>query len=417
MDNKKKQSDTILNFLYISNENENLNKYFDSVQLEYAKMTLYFKDLNYLIFNIELKENCFYYLEMLKIKTKKNTLIEANYYIYAHKKNNIYIDIPKEDQVNKDITVISMLILYQSIDNKLLPYYINYDNKKLNCFDTFQNNLRKRISLINIDTNKFPLINEILKKYPDASFEKDNSYEIYVRIPIDGDIKYSGVDLDLVNCNRLKNNKSEVDKVEIDKKKILNFLKLFKDEVFKSFINKIDEVTLYNQKNIQKIKERINDFYTKYKILGYNAIYYYDNILTYDKFETDDIDIFIEIFYFLEFLQISKNLTDSEEKKEKEKIIEEKEEINKEKKYEVRKGIKEGIQKQNKKIEKEEKEDKKEKEEKKEVEDLENEILLEEDGKKEKEKKNLVMKNYYLYYILLIYTINNMKYLLQKLKT
>ena len=140
-----------------------------------------------------------------------------------------------------------------------------------------------------------------MKKHSDAYFIKGNSYEIYVRIQIDGDIKYSGVDLELVNCKRLKNNKSEVEKVKIDKNKILNSLKLFKDEVFKSFINKIDEVKSFNQKNIENIKERIKELYIKYNILENEALYYYDNILTYDNIEEDDVDIFIETFYVLEF--------------------------------------------------------------------------------------------------------------------
>ena len=343
MEVKEKQADTILNFIYTKDENENLNKLFESVQLEYANITLYFKDLNFFSLNIELKQNCFYYLEIFNIKTKKNTFINTEYYIYAHKKNNIYIDVPEKDQTDKDINLMSLQILYQSIDNKLLPSFINYGNNKLKWFDLFQNTLRKRISLINIDTNKLPLINEILKQYPETDFQQENSYEIYVRIPPDGDIKYSGVNLEMVNCNRLKNNKLDSGKIIIiDKKKVLDSLNLFKNEVFKSFINNINKMKPFNAQKKKFINEKINYFYEKYKVFEYEALYYYDNILKYDNFEEDDIDIFVEIFYYLTFIQIFENSKDSEEKKEKEK--KEKEKINEEK-NEIRKKITEDIEK------------------------------------------------------------------------
>ena len=379
MEDKEKQADTILNFIYTNDENEKLNKYIDSVELHYAKMTLYFKELNFFTINIELKENCFYYLEVLKIKTKQKTVIEAEYYIYPHKKNNIYIDVPKENQMNNNMKLISTQILYQSIDNILLPNFINYNSVKLNCFDTFKNTLRKRISLINIDANKLPLINEILEKYPDAFFEPDNSYEIYARIPKDGKIKYSGANLELTYCNKLKDNKIVFTKVEINKREVLKSLSCFKNDVFKSFIN-IKKLKQINE--IQIIYNTIKDFYEKYKGLEYDALLYYDNILKYDNFVEDDVDIFIGMFFYLLFLQIFKRTIDSEAKK---KIIKEKDDIIKEKKNEVIKDI--CIKKQIviMKEEEEKQKNEKEKREGKKDEDksLKNELLFEENGKKD----------------------------------
>ena len=142
-----------------------------------------------------------------------------------------------------------------------------------------------------------------------------------MRIPEDGDNKYSIGDLELVDCNRLKNYKFDRVRVKEHKKKILNSLISFKNEVFISFINKSQKTfDSDNLDDIKNIERKIEEFYEKYKKLENETVDYYNTMQNYDNFEDIDVDIFIEIFYFLEFLEI-KNSKDSEEIKEKEKVI------------------------------------------------------------------------------------------------
>ena len=331
MEDKKEhyeeQGDTILNFIYMQNENEKLSEFIESIHLGYANKTVHFKDLNYFKIDLELMENCHNYNEMFTIKTRKNSDIFFDYFIYTHKKNNIYIDYQKCSEKNDSDNLNSLQIIYQSIKSDLLPNYIDYSDMKLNLFDTFENKLRKRISLVNIEPNKLKLIAEIYKEYPNFHFENQNSYEIYVRIPKEGKIQYSVANLELFDCNRLKNNYFDKTLVFKDKNKTLENLKDFRKEVLFEFLDKVQ--IKIDQNYINNINNNIKKLYDKYKIIELNAVYYYNNVLNYNQFESIDIDIFHEIFYFLEFVEIKKKIDSKEEKMVE--AIEKREEANEEK--------------------------------------------------------------------------------------
>jgi hypothetical protein len=204
------EQDTILHFIYIQDENENLNKFFNSVRLEVADMQYEFKESNDIKINIELDENCIYYNEVLNLYTKENDEISLDYPIYKNKINNIYIDIEiPNSQKNSEKKLISLEIIYQTINNELLPKNIYYGDKKLVLFDTFQNKLRKRIGLVNIDPEKLNFIEEIHQQYPEFEFQNQNSYQILARIPNEGNIQYSIANCELnINNNRLKSQKN-----------------------------------------------------------------------------------------------------------------------------------------------------------------------------------------------------------------
>ena len=293
---------TTLNFIYVKNEEENLSKFFDSVQLVLAKREFKFVS-NSVSFDIKLEENHIHYKENLVLKTKNNTEISMDYPIYAYKTNNIYIDFDEEDiQHNENSKLVSLEIIYQSTDEKLLPQNISYDGKKLIRFDTFGNNLRKRIGLMNINPKKLELINDILSKYPHFKFEQDNCYIVIVRIPANKDIQYSIADLEMINTKGLVMNELIKKEHHVNKDLILNSLELFKKEFF----------PLLNQKDNDEIRTIIDDLYNKYSYLKSMVIPYYDNVLSFANFQETDIKIFEQNFYFLELVRI-KMLINSEE--------------------------------------------------------------------------------------------------------
>ena len=286
---------TILTFIYAKNEKEKLNKFFDCVQLVLANKE-YWLDSNSISIDIQLEENHIYYKENLIFKTKNNKEVTAEYPIYAHKENNIYIDFDENNlQEIKNIKLLSLEIIYQSTSEELLPKSIIYDNKELFVFDSFGNKLRKRIGLININPQKLILVNEILNIYPNFEFKDDYSYELIVRIPANKEIQYSITDLEMININGLKVKEQTKKDYIIDKKSIYNSLISYKKEFF---------LSLLNERNKNEIKTKIDNLSKKYSYLKSMVMPYYENILNYVNFQDLDIDIFVENFYFLELLRI-----------------------------------------------------------------------------------------------------------------
>lgn len=301
---------TILNFIYVKDTKEKLCKYFDSIELIFAGKKYNFNSSNCFEIDIELEENNIYYKETLSFKTKENSEFSADYLIYAYKINNIYIDIHKYITQNTEkIKSISVEILYQSTTEKLLPNVILYDDKELLCFDSFENKYRKRIGLINIDPKKLKLINEILKinKYQNFKFEDDSSYEIIVRIPSNNEIQYSISDFDNININGLKAIKKKYKSIA-DKQSLLQTILSFKKD-FHSFLE---------ERDINKIKTEINSFNEKFISLKIIGMDYYENTSNYSNFEDIDIDIFIQLFYYLEYLkaEIIKDSAEDDDNKE-----------------------------------------------------------------------------------------------------
>ena len=295
----QKEKDTILHFIYIQDENEKLNKFFNSVCLEVAGMQYDFKESNDLKLNIELDENYIYYNEVLSLITKDNNEISLDYPIYKNKINNIYIDIEvSNSQKNSEEKLISLEIIYQTTKNELLPKNIYYRNKELVLFDTFQNKLRKRIGLVNIDPEKLDFIEEIHQQYQEFEFQNQNSYQILARIPIEGDIQYSIANFELnINNNGLTSQKNNKFNFILNKNESLSALLSFKNDFFSSWLKNLK----YIERNDAKVK--IDEFIEKYKALQIEKSYY-DNIMNYDNLEIIDIEIFLLMFYYLMLLEL-----------------------------------------------------------------------------------------------------------------
>ena len=191
----KNELPTTINFIHIKDEKMKLNELFRSVKFEYAKIEKEFNSSNKIEIDVELEENCINYNESLSFKTKDNKIISVEYPIYSQKINNIYVDFDtnENDNQKENIKPICLEIIFYAAEKNLLPNNIIYDNKELCTFDTYENNLRRRIGLININPEKLKLLDQVKKQYPelnlDYSFE--NSYKLIVRIPKKGDIKYS----------------------------------------------------------------------------------------------------------------------------------------------------------------------------------------------------------------------------------
>ena len=304
----QKEQDTILHFIYIQKENENLNKFFISVRLEVADMQYDFKKSNDLKINIELDENSIYYNEVIYLYTKENDEISLDYPIYKNKINNIYIDIEvPNSHKNTEEKLISLEIIYQTIKNELLPKNIYYGDKELAIFDTFQNKLRKRIGLVNIVPEKLNFIEEIHQQYPEFEFQNQKSYQILVRIPIEGNIQYSIANCEFnINNNRLKSQKNNKYNFILNKNDSLSGLLSFKNEFFSSWLKNLK----YIERNDAKMK--IDELIEKYKVLQIEKSYY-DNIMNYDNLEIIDIDIFLLMFYYLMLLEI-KEIKDNDDK-------------------------------------------------------------------------------------------------------
>lgn len=308
----KEDIKTIVQFIPVKDMNARLGKIFNSIKLEYADVTTNLSDFNTISFNIDLEENCIYYNEIFDFYLEEISLfpeLSFEYPIYKNKINNIYIDNYDKNNINSindsfnnnETVHISLEIIFQSIKNDLLPKKIVYDNKELTCFDTFQNNLRKRIGLININPYKLGFINEILEKYPDFKFVDSTPYQILVRIPNEGNIEYSIANLEF-SINRLKHKSNHI---VIDKKNSLNALANFKENLFTFIENSENE----NEINLYEI----NDLNVKSKSLN-NIYSYYKNILCYNDFNSIDLELFNLIFYYKEFSEIIKIIEDKNKK-------------------------------------------------------------------------------------------------------
>ena len=294
---------TKLNFIYAKNGEEKMNKFFDCVQLVFANKEFKFES-NSIEIDIKLEENHICYKENFVFKTKNYTEISVYYPIYAHKTNNIYIDLNENNVLHiENEKSLSLEIIYQSTSEELLPKNILYDAKELTLFDSFGNKLRKRIGLININPKKLGLINEILTKYPDFEFKEDFCYEVLVRITAKKDIQYSIADLEMINMNGLMMNESKKNSVLIDKTLMLNTLTSFKK----------DFLALLNENNENEKRTKINELYLKNSYLKSFVMTYYDNILNFSDFQTIDIEIFKQIFYFLELHRIEMLINSEDE--------------------------------------------------------------------------------------------------------
>lgn len=305
-------NETILNFIYVKNENVKLNEFINSVKLEYAQREYNFKFSNILKVKVELKENSFYYKELLTFILKNNQTLSVDYFIYTNKTNNIYIDINKEDKCS-NIKLSSFEILFQSVNNDLLPQNIIYDDKSLNVFDTFNNKLRKRIKLINVDPKKLNVTKDILEKNKDFEFEDGSSFLLLIRIPESKINQYSVANLNLIDCNRI-NIVSSQKKEELDKYLLFKLLKGFKDEVFRFFSS------LTFDEEFQTTEKEIDNFNQKYKDIGLILKIYEQYNLKNQAFENIDIEISNLMLYYLEFLEIKK-VKDSGSSKGKEARI------------------------------------------------------------------------------------------------
>ena len=292
----KKELYTILHFDYIKKKDVKLKTIFPKVNLEYANIITKFSDSNTIIFQISLDENTIYYHEIISFFKEINSeypFISIEYPIYINKINHIYIDYEDNNENNK--TFISSELIFQSISEKLLPEKILYDNHELNNFDTFDNKLRKRIGLINIIPNKLEIIGEIKKIYTEFDFDDNNSYQILIRIPKEGEKQYSLTNFDLVNVINFEKN---VKKLKESKNELFNKLSKFHKD-FNSFIQN-------SEKEINKIDLQINELNTQYKIINNLLGDYYDNYFNYNNFEEIDLELFHLMFYCQQFLQILK---------------------------------------------------------------------------------------------------------------
>ena len=292
----KKELYTILHFDYIKKKDIKLKTIFPKVNLEYANIITKFSDSNTIIFQISLDENTIYYHEIISFFKEINSeypFISIEYPIYINKINHIYIDYEDNNENNK--TFISSELIFQSISEKLLPEKILYDNHELNNFDTFDNKLRKRIGLINIIPNKLEIIGEIKKIYTEFDFDDNNSYQILIRIPKEGEKQYSLTNFDLVNVINFEKN---VKKLKESKNELFNKLSKFHKD-FNSFIQN-------SEKEINKIDLQINELNTQYKIINNLLGDYYDNYFNYNNFEEIDLELFHLMFYCQQFLQILK---------------------------------------------------------------------------------------------------------------
>ena len=285
------QLKTILHFEVIKDSNIKLLKTFKSVKLEYAGIKLNYSNTNDIIFNTTLDEQRIYYNEIISFFTEENDeipLFSIEYPIYFNKVNIIYIDH------NKNEYFVSVELIFQSVNENLLPTKIVYDGLNLNKFDIFQNKLRKRIGLFNINPKKLDITNNIYKQYPDFQFEQENSYQILIRIPQNSETKYSITNFELIENNENK----KINKFKGDKKKFMDLLSEFNSD-FQILIQKTVKSEIINEGFFAKINE-------KYNIIENLGKDYYENVLNYSDFEEIDLNIFHYMFYCQEFFEIYK---------------------------------------------------------------------------------------------------------------
>ena len=168
-------------------------------------------------------------------------------------------------------------------------------------FDSFNNKLRQRIGFVNVSPEHFSFINEIYISNPKFKFIDFSSYQILIRVPDNENNVYS-IAKKVFNPGLLKKKKNKI----INRQEILNFLEKFKNEFEVTFVDNQFE-------NIEDVEDKIKEIDNKYKIIEINKLDY-DNIYDYCGFEDSDIDIFIHMFYYLEFL-ILREIKSDEQKK------------------------------------------------------------------------------------------------------
>ena len=160
---------TILHFIYIKNETIKLNNHITYITCSSIENRITLDNNNEAKLNIALNETSIYYNELVEIYFNNNSIvpdISFDYPIYLNKTNTIYIDniFPQKDEKSdNEKCLLSLEIIFQSIENEFLPKKIIYNDIELFSFDTFKNKLRKRIGLINIDINKLNMLSEIKK--------------------------------------------------------------------------------------------------------------------------------------------------------------------------------------------------------------------------------------------------------------
>ena len=222
------KKETIIHFIYIRDENAKLNEFVDYVQLEKAKIKADFSFSNDISFNFQLEENNIYYEEMINIILKKiynNQKISFEYPIYKNKINNIYLDINK---ASEKIELISVEIVYQATKNELLPKHILYDGKEITHFDSYNNKLRQRLGLFNINPENICFYEDIIKRYPNFKFENNKFYKIFINILNEGNTEYSIKSSELNTNQELYHDQNL--KPILDKKASYNLLYKFKQE-------------------------------------------------------------------------------------------------------------------------------------------------------------------------------------------
>ena len=319
----KEEQDTILHFIFINNENAILHQYFKKIKFEIAGISFdlsdkeedpinskennsykYFSKSNDIKINIQLDENRIYYNEIINFFYLSNSSlpdITLDYPIYKGKINNIYIDEGNNVELHEKKT-ISLEIIYQTIKEELLPKKVIYKGKELTCFDKFNNKFRQRIGLANVDPEKFDFMKDIKTRYPLFQFQNASAYQILVRIPIEGDIEYSIANCDLNNqgLKRQKLKKKE------NKETLIYLLENFQEKFNSNFVNNSFE-------QIEDVKKKITELYDEFKWLEIEKKDYYDKVFDYTNFEDIDVQIFILMFYYLEFKEIIK-LNENKEK-------------------------------------------------------------------------------------------------------
>ena len=213
------------------------------------------------------------------------------------------MDINEETE---EVKLISLEIIYQTTKNELLPKNILYDGKEITHFDSYNNKLRQRVGLANINPRKLCFYEDINKRYPDFEFEDDKSYKVFIYISNKEIIEYS-IDSSELSNHDLYQNKN-IKQKKLDKEASYNLLSKFQQEYYETFwkdpkqykteeiINKINEFKAKNT-NIEKEKN------------------YYENITNYKNFEKIDLEIFSLIFYYYEFLELVKIVKDNDEDK------------------------------------------------------------------------------------------------------
>ena len=293
---------TILHFIYIKNETIKLNNHIAYITWSSIENKITLDNNNEAKLNIALNETSIYYNELIEIYFNNNSIlpdISFDYPIYLNKTNIIYIDniFPQKDEKSdNEKCLLSLEIIFQSIENEFLPKKIIYNDIELFSFDTFKNKLRKRIGLINIDINELNMFSEIKKNYPDFNFVENNSYQILLKIPLDRNIQYT-----IANSNNYNECKKETKPIFIDKKNSCDSLLEFKKD-FNIFIK--------NCCCLEKIEEdEIEKLIDKYKALNITK-YYYENALKYSSFESVDLEIFNLMFYYLELIKLSELIKD-----------------------------------------------------------------------------------------------------------